>query len=61
MYQVVCCHKDGDSREYGRTYYEALNRTLLTQKYRGSPPNIFYVLEALCMTVQLSVAKNHIN
>ena len=32
-------HKDEDSEEYARTYYEALNQTLLTQKYPGSPSN----------------------
>ena len=46
IYQVVRSHKDQDSEEYARTYYEALNQTLLTQKYRGSPPNTFYGLEA---------------
>ena len=46
IYEVVRCHKDGDSEEYARTYYEALNQTLLTKKYRGSSPNIFYGLEA---------------
>ena len=39
-------HKDEDSEEYARTYYETLNQTLLTQKYLGSPPNAFYGLEA---------------
>ena len=33
------------SEEYSRTYYEALNQTLLTQKYQGSPLNTFYGLE----------------
>ena len=46
IYQVVRYHKDEDSEEYTRTYYEALNQTLLTQKYRGSPPSAFYGLEA---------------
>ena len=27
-------------------YYEELNQTMFTQKYRGSPPNTFYGLEA---------------
>ena len=45
-YQIVLCHKDEDSKEYGRTYYEALNKTLLIQRYRGSPPNTFYGVEA---------------
>ena len=39
-------HKDEDSEEYARTYYEALNQTLLTQKYREPLPNTFYGLEA---------------
>ena len=30
-YQVVRYHKGEDSEEYARTYYEALNQTLLTQ------------------------------
>ena len=30
IYQVVRYHKDEDSEEYTRTYYEALNQTLLT-------------------------------
>ena len=45
-YLFVRCHKDEDSEEYARTYYEILNQTLLTQKYQGSPPNTFYGLEA---------------
>ena len=32
IYQVVLYHEDEDSEEYARTYYEALNQTLLTQK-----------------------------
>ena len=43
-YQVY--HKDEDSEEYARTNYETLNQTLLIQKYRGSPPNTFYGVEA---------------
>ena len=39
-------HKDEDSEEYARTYYEALNQNLPTQKYRGWSPNTFYSLEA---------------
>ena len=39
-------YKDEDSEEYARMYYEALNQTLLTQKYRLSPPNPFYGLKA---------------
>ena len=46
IYQVVRYHKDEDSEEYTRTYYDALNQTFLTQKYRGLPPNTFYGLEA---------------
>ena len=46
IYQVVRYHKDYDSEEYARTYYEALNQTLVTQKYQGSSPNTFYGLEA---------------
>ena len=46
IYQVVRYHKDEDSEEYARTYYGALNQTLLTQKYRGSPTFTFYGLEA---------------
>ena len=45
-YQVVLYHEDEDSEEYARTYYEALNQTLLTQKYQGLPPNTFYGLES---------------
>ena len=30
IYQIIQCHKDRDSKEYGQTYYEALNQTLLT-------------------------------
>ena len=44
--KVVHCHKDRDSKEYPGMYYEILNQTLLTQKYQGSSPNAFYVLEA---------------
>ena len=44
--QVARCHKDGHSEECARTYYEALNQTLLTQKYRGSSPNAFCGQEA---------------
>ena len=40
-YQAVRYHKDGDSEEYARTYYEALNQTLLTQNSLGSSPNTF--------------------
>ena len=46
MYQAVCFHKDRDSEEYSRMYYQALNQTLLTQKYWGSSLNTFYSLEA---------------
>ena len=46
IYQVVRYHKDEDSEEYTRTYYEALNQTLLTQKYWGSPPDTSCGLEA---------------
>ena len=35
IYQVVRCNKEGDLEEYIRTYYEALNKTLLTQNYQG--------------------------
>ena len=31
--------QNGDSKEYARTYYEALNQTLLTQKDGGSSLN----------------------
>ena len=44
--QVVRYHEDEDSEEYTRMYYEALNQTLLTQKYKGSPPNTYYGLGA---------------
>ena len=44
--QIVRCHKNEDSEEYARTYYETLNQTLVTQKYQGSPPNTFYGLKA---------------
>ena len=47
IYQVVRYQKDEDSEEYTLTYYEALNQTLLTQKYRGSPSIILYHLEFL--------------
>ena len=46
IYQVVRCHKDGDSEEYAGTYYEALNQTLLTQKCQRPSPSIFHGLEA---------------
>ena len=46
IYQIVLYHEDEDSEEYARTYYEALNQTLLTQKYQGLPPNTFYGMEA---------------
>ena len=52
VYQVVRCHKDEDSEEYARTQCEALNQTLLTQKFRGSPPNTFYGLEAYATHAQ---------
>ena len=45
-YEVVCCHKDRDSKEYARTYDEALNQTLLIQKDKGPSPNTFNNLEA---------------
>ena len=45
-YQVVRCHKDEDSEECARTYYETLSQTLLTHKYQGWPPNTFHGLEA---------------
>ena len=45
IYQVVHCLK-GDFTEYARTYYKALNQTLLAQKYRGLSTNTFYSLEA---------------
>ena len=38
---IVRCHKDEDSEEYARTYYETLNQTLSTEKYQPSPPNTF--------------------
>ena len=44
--KLFVANKDEDSEEYARTYYEALNQTLLTQKSWGSPRNIFYVLKA---------------
>ena len=34
------------SEEYAQTQYEALNQSLLTQKFQGLPPNTFYGLEA---------------
>ena len=46
IYQVACCHKDGNSEEYTQTYYKVLNQTLLTQKYQASSPNTFHGLEA---------------
>ena len=55
IYQVVCYYEDDDSEETARTYYEALNQTLLTQKYRGSPPYTFYGLEVY--GTQLEVAR----
>ena len=42
---VARYHKDKDSEEYARTYDEALNQTLLKQKYRRRPLNTFYGLE----------------
>ena len=44
IYQVVQCHW-GDSEEYTPSYCEALNQTLLAQKYRGLSSNTFYGLE----------------
>ena len=41
IYRVGRSYKDGDSEEYAQTYFEALNLTLLTQKYRVSSPNTF--------------------
>ena len=41
IYEVVRCHKGEDSEEYARTYYETLNQTLSTEKYKPSPPNTF--------------------
>ena len=87
IYQVVRCHKDGDSEENAWTYYKTLNQTVLTWKNRESSLNAFYGLEAcdthlavaclrigeffisnfkiniyfLSITVQLSVADNHIS
>ena len=47
VYQVVYYHKNENSEEYARTSYEVLlTQTLLTQKYRRSPSNTFYGLEA---------------
>ena len=46
IYQVARNPKDEDSEEYARMYYEALNQTLLTQKYWWWPPNAFYGLKA---------------
>ena len=64
IYQVVCYHKDENSKEYARTCYEALNKTFLTQKYRGwSPKNkghFSLVISKLMpdfSAVQLDVAK----
>ena len=44
--QFIRCIKDGDSEEWTRTYYEALDQTFITQKYRGPFPNTFYGMEA---------------
>ena len=44
--QVVRYHEDEDSEEYTWMYYDALSQTLLTQKYKGSPPNTYYGLQA---------------
>ena len=46
LYIKKVYHKDKDSGEYVRMYYEALNQTLLTQKYRRLLPNTFHGLEA---------------
>ena len=52
IYQVLRCHKEKDSEEYARTYYETLNQTVLTQKYRVSPPNTFYgIFAAACLKI----------
>ena len=52
IYQVVRCHKDEDSKEYARTYYKALNQTLLTQKYRDRFPIRFTVWKLMTPTKQ---------
>ena len=44
IYQDVRYHKDKDSEKHTQTYYRPLKQTLLTQKYRESPPNTFYGL-----------------
>ena len=46
IYQVACCHKDGDSERCTWTYNDKLNQTLPAQKYQGSSPNKLYGLEA---------------
>ena len=48
IYQVVLCHKDGDSKEYPQTYYKTLNQTSLIQKYQCSSSNTFYSLKTYC-------------
>ena len=63
IYQVFPYHKDEYAVEYTQTYYEALNQTLLTQKYRESSPNAFYVLEAYVTQyeaayLKISILKN---
>ena len=50
--QAVRCRKNGDSKKYARTYYEAMNQTLLTQKYRGRLSINFTVWKLMAPTKQ---------
>ena len=58
IYQVVRNHKDHDSGEYIRTYYEALNQTLLTPKCRGTASQYILWSRGLCYPVRSSMLKN---
>ena len=58
IYQVVRNHKDHDSGEYIRTYYEALNQTFLTQKRRGTASQYILWSRRLCYPVRSSMLKN---
>ena len=52
IYQVVCCHKNGDFEEYPHAYYKPLNLTLLKQKYQGLYAIYFTVWKLMAPTKQ---------
>ena len=57
IFQVVHCLK-GDSAEYARTYYEALNQTLLAQKYPGVVSQYILRFGSLWHPLSSSMLKN---